>query len=174
VFAGLYFCCKTHVTSCVVKHQSTFLIFLLSLGMLLGCNSPEAISTGPTDGRVAGTWRLVERRYLKDSLYTVKIDTIVQTRDTSYLTVRRYAATPAQTLTFASDGTLSASGSEMSYYFPMHSFRVDTSYPDSLFMNFYITSNRATTFSRQQLRFRNDTMLFVPSNEAYSKFLKVR
>lgn len=174
MFAGFYFCCKTHVTSCVVKHQSTFLIFLLSLGMLLSCNSPETISTGPADGRVAGTWRLVERRYLKDSLYTVKIDTIVQTRDTSYLTVRRYAATPAQTLTFASDGTLSASGSEMSYYFPMHSFRVDTSYPDSLFMNFYITSNRATTFSRQQLRFRNDTMLFVPSNEAYSKFLKVR
>lgn len=150
------------------------LSLLVLAGGLSSCNPLSAVSTGPADGRVAGTWRLVERRFLKDSVYTVKVDSITQTRDTSYLTSKRYPATPAQTVTFNSDGTLAANGSEMSYYFPMQSFRVDATYPDSLFMNFYITSNRATTFSRQPLRFRNDTLLLVPSVEAYSKFLKVR
>ncbi len=157
-----------------VRNQFILSVGLLLLSSLTGCNPLPAVSTGPADTRVAGTWRLIERQFRKDSLYSVKIDTITQTRDTSFLTVRRYPATPAQTITFNSDGTLTASGSEMSYYFPMQAFRVDTSYPDSLFMNFYITSNRATTFSRQPLRFRNDTMLLVPSNEAYSRFLRVR
>jgi hypothetical protein len=157
-----------------VRNKSLLVVGLLWAGSLIGCNPLPAVSTGPADTRVAGTWRLLERRFLKDSVYSVKIDTITQTRDTSFLTVRRYPAVPAQTITFNSDGTLTASGSEMSYYFPMQAFRVDATYPDSLFMNFYITSNRATTFSRQPLRFHSDTMLLVPSNEAYSRFLRVR
>ncbi|WP_461096556.1 hypothetical protein [Spirosoma luteolum] len=147
---------------------------LLLLG-LAGCSDPNlSASTGPADPRLTGTWRLYERRFVKDSVYSVRIDTITQTRDTSFVTTRRYRESPAQTLTFDASGSLKASGSEMTYYYPMHSFRLDTTYPDSLFVNFYITSNRATTFSRQRTLFRGDTLQFRPDPDSYSKFLKVR
>lgn len=140
---------------------------------LLACQS-EAVTlhTGPADTRLVGTWRLLERQAWRDSVYSFKRDSITVTRDTSFIQRRTYSPSPAQTLTFAPDGTLSANGAEMSYYFPLHAFRLDATYPDSLFLNLYITTNRATTFSQQRLLFQHDTLVLRPDADTFSKFLK--
>lgn len=150
-------------------------------GYVIACNQAETtFSPGPADARIAGTWRLYERRFPKDSLYRVRIDTLVQTRDTLFFTVRRYPASSMQTLTFGSDGKLSASGSEMTYYYPIQYFRLDSTFY-GLALNLFITTNRSTQAFRQTIRFRRDTLLVLPQCSQglcdegyYLKFLRMR
>ncbi len=161
---------------------------------------------GASDPRIIGTWRLVERLYQSDSAYYridsvfvkggYKVDSAlingIYVRDSVFVkdryvrdsiritkTIdvnRKYPVTPAQTITFAADGKLSANGSEMTYYAPIRYFRVDSTSQDSLGVNLYITTNRATVPFRQGVAFRADTLLLLPRCEraCYSQFLRVR
>lgn len=158
-----------------------FLRVAVLLGLVMGltyCKDPSmSFSTGAADARIAGSWRLIERRFPKDSIISYVInDTTTLRRDTSFYVTRRYPATPLQTLTFNTDGTLSASGSEMSYYYPIRHFSIDATYPDSLSLRLYINTNQANIFFRQPIAFRQDTLLITPNCEGYCflKFLRVR
>ncbi len=163
-------------------------------------------SPGTSDPRIIGTWRLVERLYQSDSAYYridsifvkgryqidsalvngiyVKDSVFVKDRyvkDSIRITktidvTRQYPGTPEQTLTFAPDGKISAIGSEMTYYAPIRYFRVDSTSQDSLGVNLYITTNRATVPFRQRVAFKADTLLLLPRCEraCYSLFLRTR
>lgn len=142
--------------------------------------------------RLAGTWQLYERRFPKDSSYTLRVkrdslaivrdtskiksDSLYIRRDTSFYTNKRYSAAPPQTLTFSADGSLSGSGTEMTYYAPIKNYLVDKTYPDSLSVNFYISTNRARVAFQQGLEFRQDTLVLLPhcDQPCYSKLLRVR
>lgn len=178
---------------------------LLLASLLIDCKDTATnFSPGPGDSRVTGTWQLVERYYLKDSTKSVLtkvvvtrdtsilvgnppvkkdtvingIDTVFVRRDTSFYTTKRYATAPAQTLTFGTDGQLTPNGSEMTYYTSTKYYRVDTTYPDSLFINFFINTNRATIPVRQRLVVQQDVlMLLTNCNQTlpcYSKFVRVK
>jgi hypothetical protein len=158
-----------------------FLRVAVLLGLVIGltyCKDPSmSFSTGAADTRIAGTWRLIERRYPKDSIISYFVnDTTTLRRDTSFYVNRRYPATSLQSLTFNADGTLGASGSEMTYYYPIKHFNVDTTYPDSLALRLYINTNQANVAFRQPIAFRQDTLLILPGCEGYCflKFLRVR
>jgi hypothetical protein len=163
-------------------------------------------SPGASDPRIIGTWRLVERLYQSDSAYYridsvfvkggYKIDSAIvngvyikdsvfvkdrYVKDSIRITktidvTRKYSVAYPQTITFAPDGKLSANGSEMTYYAPIKYFRVDSTSRDSLGVNLYITTNRATVPFRQGVAFRADTLLLLPRCEraCYSRFLRVR
>ncbi len=158
--------------------------FLLSLvlaiaGFVVGCkDANQAFSPGASDPRIVGNWRLYERRFPKDSTYSVRQDTTIIIRDTSYYVTKRYPATPLQTLTFGSDGNLSANGSEMTYYYPVRYFRVDSTFSDSLGvnLNLYITTNRANVPFQQKIKFSQDTLVLSQRCEkpCYLKFLRAR
>lgn len=179
---------------------------LILAALLIECKESNDFSPGAADSRIAGTWRLAERLYpvnvdslLIDSVLvtgqykldstlvngqyvkdTVRIkdyyqkDTIKITRSVDRLGT--YSSRLPQTLTFSADGKLSASGDSMSYYFPIKYFRVDTTYPDSLFLNLYITTNRANVSFQQGLKFKTDTLLLLPrcGRLCYSKFVRVK
>ena len=179
---------------------------LLLVTLLIACKETNNFSPGASDSRITGTWRIVERRYpvnkdslLIDSVFVqqhyeidstfkngqyVKDSVLVKDgyrKDTLKITksvdsTRLYSASQPQTLTFEADGKLSANGSEMSYYFPIKYFRVDTTYPDSLFLSLYVTTNRANVFFQQGLKFKADTLLLLPRCErlCYSKFVRVK
>ncbi|GAB4036609.1 hypothetical protein [Spirosoma jeollabukense] len=167
-------------------------LFLASL--LITCKEKNAdFSPGTVDSRLTGSWQLYERRFSKDSIlysyvqqkdstrnkdsiYVVTIDTIRVSRDTSFYTTKRYPSAPPQTLTFGTDGTLSRNGTEMTYYAPIKYYRIDPTYPDNLFINFFISTNRANVPFLQGLEFKKDTLLLKPFCEqyCYSKFLRVR
>ena len=152
---------------------------LVIAGFVVGCkDSNQGFSPGAGDPRIVGTWRLYERRFPKDSTYSVRRDTTVIIRDTSYYVTKRYSGTPLQTLTFGSDGNLSANGSEMTYYYPIHYFRVDSTVQGSLGVNLYITTNRANVPFRQQIEFSRDTLVLKQSCDinqlCYLKLLRVR
>ncbi len=131
----------------------------------------------------------VQEHYKKDSLFTngqfvgIKDSVLVpgQYQKTSIKvtksidTTRQYAATPAQTLTFGADGQLTANGTEMTYYLPTKYYRIDTTYPDSLFLNLYINTNRATVAFAQGVKIENQTLTILPRCErpCYSKFVRV-
>lgn len=154
-------------------------LFLVTTGLLVGCkDANQGFLPGAGDPRIVGTWQLYERRFPKDSTYSVRQDTTVIIRDTSYYTTKRYPVTPPQTLTFGSDGNLSASGSEMTYYYPIRYFRVDSTLRDSLglALNLYITTNRANIPFRQQVEFSRDTLVLRQRCEqpCYLKFLRAR
>jgi hypothetical protein len=158
-----------------------FLRAAILLGLVMGltyCKDPSmSFSTGAADTRIAGSWRLIERRFPKDSIISYVInDTTTLRRDTSFYVTRRYPATPLQTLTFNTDGTLSANGSEMTYYYPIRHFSIDATYPDSLSLRLYINTNQANVVFRQPIAFRQDTLLIRPVCEdyCYLKFLRVR
>lgn len=152
------------------------------VGWLVNCKGTDsAFSPGPGDPRVTGTWQLVERRFLRDSTYSVRMDTLTTTRDTTYYALRRYPASPPQTLTFGADGSLSASGSEMTYYYPIRSFRVDSTADNGLGMDLFISTNRANIAFRQTLEFRQDTLVVLPrcslrecDRGYYVKFVRAR
>ena len=147
-------------------------LFLVIAGFFVGCkDTNKEFSPGAGDPRVVGTWRLVERRFPKDSTYSVRRDSISTTRDTSYYVTNSYPVAPPQTLTFGSDGKLSASGSEMTYYYPIRYFRVD-----STVVTLYINTNHANVPFRQQVSFQNDTLKLSQSCDkpCYLKFLRVR
>ncbi|MFD2938150.1 hypothetical protein [Spirosoma flavum] len=178
---------------------------LLLASLLIKCkDTNNGFSPGPGDPRITGTWQLVERYFSKDSANSVltvnlvtrqdsilvtvgnqvvKRDTLITTydtiyvrRDTSFYTTKRYASIPPQTLTFDADGKLTASGSEMTYYNPIKYFLVDKTYPDSLFIDFFISTNRANVPVQQGLEFRLDTLMLEPrcDQKCYSKFVRVR
>ncbi len=178
---------------------------LLLASLLIKCKDTNAgFSPGPGDSRITGTWQLVERHFSKDSAKSVltvnlstrhdsvlvtignqvvkkdtvitKKDTVFVRRDTSFFTTQRYPLNPLQTLTFNDDGKLVASGPEMTYYNPIKYFRVDTTYPDSLFIDFYITTNRATVPVRQRLSIQPGMMTLLPNcaGGCYSKFVRVK
>lgn len=176
------------------------------MSLLINCEDTAEFSPGPADSRITGTWRLLERRYAIDSIYyridsvfvkgSFKIDSVLVNgsykKDTVFTkdrfvkdsikvtksidTTRRYAVVPAQTLTFGTDGKLSATGTEMTYYAPIRYFRVDSTSQDGLGINLFITTNRATVPFRQGVAFRGDTLLLLPRCErpCYSKFLRAR
>lgn len=161
---------------------------------------------GASDPRIIGTWRLMERLYQSDSAYYridsvfvkggYKVDSAIvngvykkdsifvkdrYVKDSIRITktidvTRKYPATSPQTITFSSDGKLSVNGSEMTYYAPIRYFRVDSTSQDSLGINLYITTNRATVPFRQGVAFRADTLLLLPRCEryCYSMFLRTR
>ena len=158
-----------------------YFIFLLLTGFPTSCkdSSPE-FSTGTGDRRITGTWQLLERRFIKDSVYTVRIDTITTTRDTIFYATKRYPRTELQTITFGTDGKLSANGTEMTYYYPIRYFHVDSTFY-GLGLNLYISTNRANVPFRQGLEFRKDTLVLLPQcfqdscNQGYFlKFLRAQ
>lgn len=185
-----------------------YLSFALLLAcLLIECKDKTAsFNPGPGDTRITGTWQLAERYFLKDSVKSVltvnlvtrrdtistvvgnqivkrdtlitQNDTVFIRRDTSFYTIQRYPTRPPQTLTFGSDGSLSASGTEMTYYNPIKYFRVDTTYPDSLSINFFINTNGATVPFKQRLVVQQDMlMLLTNCNQAapcYSKFVRAK
>ncbi|AUD03002.1 hypothetical protein [Spirosoma pollinicola] len=108
---------------------------------------------------------LVPGQYQKTSIKVTK----------SVDTTRQYAANPAQTLTFGTDGQLTSEGAEMTYYLPTKYYRVDTTYPDSLFLNLYISTNRTTVAFAQGVKIEAQTLTILPRCEraCYSKFVRV-
>lgn len=159
--------------------NSRFLLslFLAIAGFSIGCkDANQGFSPGAGDPRIVGTWRLYERRFPKDSTYSVRRDTVTTIRDTAYYVTKRYPVIPPQTITFGSDGNLSAAGTEMTYYYPIRYFRVDSTAQDSLGVNLYITTNRANIPSRQGVKFLRDTLVLSQrcSDKCYLKLLRVR
>ncbi|MBD2754742.1 hypothetical protein IC230_17690 [Spirosoma sp. BT704] len=170
------------------------MIFTTSLACLLvQCKSTNGeFSPGAGDSRITGTWQLLERRFSKDSTFTIrvkrdslaiaqdtsknKLDSIYIRRDTSFYTTRRYSRTPPQILTFDVDGKLTGSGTEMTYYSPIKYYNVDKTYADSLLINFFISTNRANVPFQQGVEFRKDTLVLKPrcDQPCYSKLLRVR
>ncbi|MBC7572492.1 MAG: hypothetical protein H7319_22585 [Spirosoma sp.] len=194
-----------------MKNCIALIAFICLQLSLLACKEPTpTYPTGTGDARIAGTWQLAERRFQKDSAFSVlsttpvsrrdsvtivtstgqtirkdtvitRIDTIFIRRDTSFYTTKRYPVGLPQTLTFGTDGLLTASGSEMTYYYPVKAFRVDsledeTTGVTSLGVSLFLTTNRATVSFRQGVRFGRDTLTLLPRCEqpCYLKFIKVR
>lgn len=173
--------------------MKTTLLFLILAGLFSECkNNTVEFSPGAGDPRITGTWQLYERRFSKDSIYTIRVkrdslaivrdtskvksDSIYIRRDTSFFTTKRYLSAPPQTLTFDTDGKLAGSGPEMTYYGPIKYYRVNKTYPDSLFVDFFISTNRANVPFQQGLEFRKDTLVLKPrcDQPCYSKLLRVR
>ena len=152
-------------------------LLLIVSGFFTGCQDPnQNFSPGAGDPRIVGTWRLYERRFPNDSTYSIRRDSTAIIRDTSYYVAKRYPVSPPQTLTFGSDGKLSASGSEMTYYYPIRYFRVDSTFQDSLGVSLFINTNRANVPFRQRVVFVRDTLVLRQrcSEPCYLKFLRVR
>ena len=170
------------------------ILALLLAGFLLECKTNSTdFSPGSGDTRITGTWQLYERRFPKDSTYTIRVkrdsldipqdtsavksDSVYIRRDTSFYKIMRYQRVPAQTLTFDTDGKLVGSGTEMTYYLPIKYYNIDKTYPDSLFINFFISTNRANVPFQQGLEFRKDTLMLKPRCDSplpcYSKLLRV-
>lgn len=99
---------------------------------------------------------LVPDHYEKDSIKTAK----------TVAMIKRYPATPPQTLTFGPDGTLTATGSDLSYYFPIKYFRIDSTYRDSLgynqYVSLFINTNRANQYFQQAVEFKKDSLKLKP------------
>lgn len=177
---------------------------LVIIGVVSACKEAEpGFSPGAVDSRITGTWRLVERRFQKDSAFsvlttttrqrrdsvlvtingqTVRKDTVINytdtifvRRDTSFYTTRRYPALPPQTLTFDPDGKVLAEGSEMTYFYPIRYFRVDSTF-EGLGVNLYIYTNRANVSFRQGVAFQRDTLTLLPRCDqlCYLKLTRVR
>lgn len=179
---------------------------LLLASLLIQCkDTTSSFSPGTADERITGTWQLVERRFQKDSLQIIDKDTTVIVQDTSSVlingvlvkrdtlittrqvtrttrnltidTTQRYPATSQQTLTFNTDGKLTAAGSQMTYYSPIRYFRIDKTYPDSLLVDFFISTNGATVPFRQGLSIQQDVLMLKPNCgdfRCYSKFVRVK
>lgn len=183
----------------------SFVLLLTSL-LINCKDTTAEFSPGLGDQRVTGTWRLVERLYPVDSVYLridsvfikgrYKVDsTLVNgqyVKDSVFIkdrfvkdsirvtksidSTRKYAVAPPQTITFGTDGKLSATGTEMTYYAPIRYFRVDSTIQGGLGINLFITTNRATVPFRLGVSFQADTLVFLPRCErpCYSKFVRVR
>ncbi|GAB4007413.1 hypothetical protein EXU85_33120 [Spirosoma sp. KCTC 42546] len=179
---------------------------LLLTTLLIECKETNEFSPGASDARITGTWRLTERRYPVDSAYYLFDSVFVKgayvvdstftnghyVKDTVFVkdhyqrdsilvsksidSTQKYSVNPAQTLTFSADGKLSANGAEMSYYYPIKYFRVDSTISDGLGINLFITTNRATVPFRQGVAFQGDVLTLLPRCDrlCYSKFVRVR
>ena len=166
---------------------------LLLTGLFPACTNRNAeFPPGPTDARLTGTWQLYERRFSKDSTYTIRIkrdslaivrdtsriksDSIYLRRDTTFYTTRRYSGAVPQTLSLDTDGKLTYAGTEMTYYAPYQHYRLDKAYPDSLLIDLIIYTNGANITVRQGLEFRRDTLVLKPrcDQPCYSKLLRTR
>lgn len=181
-----------------MRKPAFLLIALLAATRIFtGCkDSTTAFSPGAGDSRIVGTWQLHERRFPKDStyrvpaystrpdtiitnrdtLYTTRPDTLSVLRDTSFYVTRRYAGLRPQTLTFDSNGNLSTSGSEMTYYTPIRQFRVDSTFDEGLGVNLYINTNGANVSFRQKVSFVRDTLILSQrcDQPCYLKLLRIR
>ena len=184
-----------------MKKVFSLAISLLLITLFMTCKENSAeFSPGAGDARIMGTWQLVERKFpvnldsilidsflvkahyeidsvTKDSVFRkdyYKKTTVKLTRSVD--STIRYPAAPSQTLTFSADGKLGANGSAMSYYYPIHYFRVDSTIQDGLGVNLYINTNRATVPFRISLRFQGDNLLLLPrcERDCYSKFVRVK
>lgn len=156
---------------------------LVLTGFLTCCKNTSAeFSPGASDPRIRGVWHLYERRFIKDSVYSVKIDTVVTTRDTSFYSLKRYSSTNPQSLSFGDDGKLTAVGNEMTYYKSIQYFRVDSTPLYRLAINLFVSTNGANVPFREGLEFRQDTLVLKPQyieglpwNEGYYlKLVRVR
>ncbi|WP_332368887.1 hypothetical protein [Spirosoma telluris] len=157
---------------------------LLLITLLIECKENTSFSPGASDPRIMGTWRLTERlypvnvdslvidsvlvtgKYRIDSTFVnghyVKDTVLVKDyyqKDTIKITksvdsIKTYSANQQQTITFSADGQLSANGTDMSYYYPIKYFRVDSTSQDGLGINLFITTNRATVPFRQGVAFQ--------------------
>lgn len=155
---------------------SGYVFILLGLWLAACSNVFDLPSPGAGDARLTGTWRLYEQSYLRDSTY--RTDSTF-TRDTTYRFVRRYNAVPPQTLTFGADGSVRASGTAMTYYFPVRYYRVDSSFLCNAYysnVHFYILTNRSFSGPQQRLTIRGDTLLLNAQCDSvtYLKLLRVR
>lgn len=125
------------------------ILFLILAAGWSSCTKEESLGVGYPP--LVGTWKLVKKSGLKDSVYTVKVSSYVL-KDSSYtvndsvytVKVRSYvekdssytvidvpyvktiADPDLQTLTFASDGTVSSLGEETSYYRSSKYYKVDS------------------------------------------------
>lgn len=179
------------------KNGFLLILFLAVTGFVTSCKkTSQDFSPGAGDPRIIGTWQLVERRFPKDStyktpyystrpdtiitnrdtVYTTRPDTSYVPRDTSYYVTKRYPARPPQTLTFDEAGNLSANGSEMTYYYPIRKFRVETTFEDSLGVNLYVNTNGANFSFRQRVTFLPDTLVLSQrcDQPCYLKLVRVR
>ncbi|MFD2572362.1 hypothetical protein ACFSUS_17110 [Spirosoma soli] len=144
------------------KHLAHYIGFLSLIGLVINCkDSRPEFSPGAGDRRIVGTWQLVERRFIKDSSYSITVDTIKTTRDTSFYSLKRYSPAQPQTLSFGADGNLVAAGTEMTYYNSIRHFRVDSSFY-GLSLSLYISTNGANVPFRQGVAFRQDTLVLLP------------
>ena len=166
-----------------MKKHILFVTAYLSLaGLLTACRDTGSdFSPGAGDPRITGTWQLYERRFLRDSSYTVRVDTVNVIRDTTYYSLKRYSSLSPQTLAFGTDGQLTANGSDMTYYYPIRRFRLDSTTVDGLVVNLFINTNRANVPFRQKVEFRRDTLVLLPrfvegqlDEGYYLKLLRVR
>ena len=175
------------------KPLLSLLLLLLLAGLFPACTNKKAdLPPGPTDARLTGTWQLYERRFSKDSTYTIRIkrdslaiaqdtsriksDSIYLRRDTTFYTTRRYPSAVPQTISLDTDGKLTHAGTEMTYYAPYQHYRLDKTYPDSLLIDLIIYTNGANIAVRQGLEFRQDTLVLKPrcDQPCYSKLLRLR
>ena len=188
-----------------VKKVLYLSLVLFLTALLIECKENTDFSPGASDPRIAGTWQLIERRYPVDSAYYLKDTIVVQgaymldstlvngqyVKDSVFVpthnvidsikvtksvdSTRVYPTNPKQTLTFGTDGKLSANGTEMTYYSPIKYFRLDTTYRDSLFIDFFISTNRANVLFQQGLTVQGNTLMLLPRCDrlCYSKFVRV-
>ena len=139
--------------------KKTFASLLLVLTLVHGLNGCAKEDAPPGVGYppLVGTWKLVVKNVPNDSSFTV----------------RKIEAIDPQTLTFESDGRMSSSGGETSYYRSSQAYRVDSTrrgrqigfLPGTIYAAFY-----------QNFILKTDSLTLVPcpSRECDLIFIKSR
>lgn len=133
------------------------LLFFVAVGAGLGGCAKEDAPPGVGYPPLVGTWKLVLKNVPNDSSFTIK----------------KIENTAAQTLTFESEGKMSSSGEETSYYRSSQAYRVDSTrqgrqigfIPGSIYKAFY-----------QNFILKSDSLTLVPcpSRECNLVFVKSR
>lgn len=140
-----------------MKKSFKSVIILLAVAVGLGSCAREDAPPGVGYPPLVGTWQLVLKNVPNDSSFTTK----------------KIENAAAQTLTFESDGKMSSSGEETSYYRSSQAYRVDSTrqgqqigfIPGSVYKAFY-----------QNFTLKSDslTLLPCPSRECDLIFIKNR
>ena len=133
------------------------LLFVLTLALGLGGCAKEDAPPGVGYPPLVGTWKLVLKNVPNDSSFTAK----------------KIEDPTTQTLTFESDGKMSSTGEETSYYRSSQAYRVDSIrkgqqigfIPGSIYAAFY-----------QNFTLKSDSLVLVPcpSRECDLVFVKGR
>lgn len=139
-----------------MKKALGLLFVITAVAILSGCakeDAPPGVGYPP----LVGTWKLVLKNVPNDSSFTAK----------------KIENTAAQTLTFESDGKMSSSGEETSYYRSSQAYRVDSIrrgqqigfIPGSIYTAFY-----------QNFILKSDSLILLPcpSRECDLVFVKSR
>ncbi len=139
-----------------MKKALSLLFAVITMVELGGCAQEDTV-TGVGYPPLVGTWQLVLKNVPNDSSYTVQA----------------IEATEPQTLTFESDGKMSSTGEETSYYRSSQAYRVDSTrrgwqigfLPGSVYAPFY-----------QNFLLKSDslTLLPCPNRECDLIFVKSR